>query len=517
MKITIDRNGKTTPTDFSWQFGMGNDHAALTLRTDMLEHLRFAHDELGTKYVRFHGIFDDDLYVYQSLADNGYMGGLLKAKQVGRINFHHVAKVFDNVLKAGLKPFVELSFMPKRLASGGKIGFKYFHYNNNVTMPKSIKKWQEFITEFMEFIVNYYGKEEIESWYFEVWNEPDLSIFFKGKQKDYFKLYKATVEAIKVVDSNVRVGGPSTSACRWVDDFVSYCETNNVPYDFVSTHHYPGDGFGNSFGIKQAFAMMGKSKHAAEEGWTLGKTFQELFFNKEISKQWSKGILADFDKQVQKEANGKPIFISEWNSMAVFGAPIHDEKYSAAFVAKTAIDLNHYVTGNMFWCVSDLFEEQIMIGDPFHGSFGIINNNGIPKPNFWAFKILSMLHKDRLDIDFKSSEVDCAAYTNGKDIQVLLTPQSHDVDKIDSHNVELEIPLAAKSVTVYKIDDTHCNPKQVWTDLGSPQYIKPDQVELIKQQTKLVGEKCDFVVNGDTTTIKVSIQTNDVVLFDIKA
>ena len=209
MKITIDRNGKTTPTNFTWQFGVGSDHAFQLHRADMCEHVRLAHEELGFKYIRFHGIFDDDMLCVQQLSDCNLFHAMPHGKEIAEVNFLQVAKVYDNVLACGMKPFVELSFMPSALASGKRTGLRY---KNNITMPKSLAKWREFITAFIKFLLHRYGKEEVASWYFEVWNEPDLGIFFKGKQQDYFRLYEATARAIKKVDKDLRVGGPSTSA-----------------------------------------------------------------------------------------------------------------------------------------------------------------------------------------------------------------------------------------------------------------------------------------------------------------
>ena len=180
MKIVIDHNAKKSKTDFSWQYGMGNDHAATLLRSDVKEHIKYIHEELGIKYIRFHGIFDDNMLVYTVLGDNKYFSGLPGNQRLGEFNFHEVGIVYDNVLEAGFKPFVELSFMPSRLAKGKKIGFKNARYNNNVCLPKDFSTWERMIQAFVTFLIERYGKDEVESWPFEVWNEPDLGGFFHG-------------------------------------------------------------------------------------------------------------------------------------------------------------------------------------------------------------------------------------------------------------------------------------------------------------------------------------------------
>lgn len=156
---------------------------------------------------------------------------------------------------AGMKPFVELSFMPSALASGKRTGL---HYHNNITTPKDYEAWAAYIKEFAAYLINRYGEEEVESWRVEIWNEPDLGTFFSGTQQEYFKLYSYTVRALKAVDRKLRVGGPSTSAGRWLKEFLEYAERENLPCDFVSTHQYPGDGFGNSFRLSDVFTKYPK-------------------------------------------------------------------------------------------------------------------------------------------------------------------------------------------------------------------------------------------------------------------
>ncbi len=513
MKITIDKNTKTIPTDFSWQFGIGNDHAFQFHRKDVCEHIKSVHDELGIKYIRFHGIFDDDMLCYQRLSDYKPFAAVPYSNQIEEINFKQITDVFDNVLACGMKPFVELSFMPGALASGKKTGIRYL---NNITQPKSLEKWAEFIKRFIRFLSDYYSDAEIEQWYFEVWNEPDLAIFFKGKQIDYFNFYAATAKAVKAINPNLRVGGPSSSACLWLDDFIEYCNKNNVPFDFVSTHHYPGDAFGNSFSMKDAFKMMSIAKNSAKNNIDLSDTMQKMFFHPEVYKKWSKGILEKLDEQVKKQVGEKPLFITEWNSMAVFASPVHDEKYSAAFVIKSCMDLKNQINGYMFWCCSDIYEEQFMLGKPFHGGFGLINNCGIPKPNFWAFKILSQLYPKRLDLPgICSEDIEYAVFTDGKNIQILLYAQNMDYYKNDTVKIELNINFSAKNVTAQFIDNNHCNPKKEWIAMGTPDILTPSQVRKIKESTDLKSENIPFESNETDTRIRLNMHTNDVVLISV--
>lgn len=509
-RIRFDLNGEWIKKSENWRFGLGCDHAFQLHRKDLFEQLKYVHDELGFQYLRFHGIFDDDMLTYQRMSDYKPLSAIPHTKDIYEINFQQVGDVYHNVLDAGFKPFVEISFMPSALAKGKKTGLKY---KNNICMPKSLSKWEHFVKEFIHYLIGEFGKEEVESWYFEIWNEPDLGIFFNGKQKDYFKLYVSTVKAIKEVDGNLRVGGPSTSACKWLKDFVDYCKANNVPCDFVSTHHYTGDAFGNMLTVKNALKMFPITKRNAKNGVGIGETLCEYFFYPEICKTWKKGTFNAMDKNALEEVSGLPLFITEWNSMAVFGAPVHDEKYSSAFAIKTALDLNPAIAGSSFWCVSDIFEENHYLQKPFCGSYGIVTQNNIAKPNFWAFKIMSMLYENRLKLEITNEDIEYAVFKDDEgNYQIVIYNQDFVYGKDQSYDFEIELPFEPAEIVEYRIDDDHANPKKMWVEMGSPSTINRTQIEDIKEKTALRGQKVE--ANGNR--IVSTIHTNDIVMYEIK-
>lgn len=504
MRISIDLNAPTVPTDFSWQEGLGADHAWQFHRTDMVDQLKFAHEELGIRSLRFHGIFDDDMWTVSDLCAFSPMPG---GGRVRDWNFRQCGHVYDNLLKCGVKPFVELSFMPSQLARNKKTGL---HYKNYTSPPKDWDEWGEYIRSFIRFLLERYGAEEVECWWFEVWNEPDLTGFFSGSQKDYFRLYEVTARAVKSVDKNIRVGGPSTSACKWIDEFLAFCKDNDVPLDFVSTHHYPGDAFGNLITPANYGGIFKTMVQAVKNKADLTETLGKMFFYPEKAAKVTKDALCKMDDALVAKVGDLPVFMTEWNSMAIFAAPIHDEKYSAAFALKTVLDLKNDFTGYFFWCLSDLFEEQIQLNKPFIGGFGILTNDGIPKPNFWAFKMLSQLYPNRLNVGFRAhGEVEYAAFREGNKVQVLVYAQNNDCRVDDTFDVELNLGCAVTGVSVQKIDDTHCNPKAMWQAMGSPDNLTPAQVREICEATRLTEEPAEM--NGGL--LRCRLRTNDIHLY----
>lgn len=203
--------------------------------------------------------------------------------------------------------------------------------------------------------------------------------------------------------------------------------------------------------------------------------------------------------------------------MAVFASPVHDEKFSAAFIVKTVLDSAHLMDGYMFWCCSDIYEEQFMLGTPFHGGFGLINNEGIPKPNFWAFKLLSKLYPQRIVLPKQQGDIEYAAFTDGKNVQVLLYVQDMDYGRHDKYEVTLTVNIPARRVTAQRIDDTHCNPKAEWQKFGSPDLLTREEVAAIKQRTRLCAEEVPFSSDGGKSIVQAALSANDVVLFTFEA
>lgn len=512
MKIEIDKNIQRTAVDRSWQTCVGSGHAYLAHRTDWTEYIKRIHDELGIRYVRFHGILDDDMLTVQRTSDFIPLPG---ASKIREYSFAQVGKVYDNVITAGMKPFVEISFIPTALASGRRTGL---HYKNNITPPKDYTVWYDYIRCFVQYLLDRYGKEEVESWYFEVWNEPDLKVFFTGSQQEYFKLYSCTARAVKSVDEKLRVGGPSTSASKWISDFLAFIEREKLPCDFISTHQYPGDGYGNSFKISDVFTKFPKViRDGIKRHDGVAAVNQRLFFDPANVRLTPKGVMANVVQAAKKEAGELPLFYTEWNCMSVFGSPAQDEKYSAAYAVKTILDLDHETDCFSFWCCNDLFEETMFINTPFHGGFGLLTNQGIPKPVFWALKLLSQVYDQRLALPRRTNEdIEYAAFTDGTCIQILLYAQEMDYEVNRTFQIDLSVNEVFETAKVMRIDDDHCNPKRIWQEMGAPMDLTPQQVREIKEQSSLVEKTLNPQIIQGESHMKLELSSNDVILITLE-
>src|SRR4029077_12504104 len=205
--LVIDAAAAAHPFPHFWEHMFGSARTSLSMRESYRQDLRRVKQVTDVKYIRFHAIFLDEMGVY----DEDSTGRAI-------YNFSYVDQVYDGLLQNGVRPFVELSFMPKKLAA--RDALHAFWYKQNVSPPKDYAKWDSLITAFTEHLVERYGIAEVSQWYFEVWNEPNLD-FWVGdpKQSTYWELYDHTARAVKAVSARLRVGGPATAQGAWADAF----------------------------------------------------------------------------------------------------------------------------------------------------------------------------------------------------------------------------------------------------------------------------------------------------------
>lgn len=242
--ITVDAAAQAHAFPHFWERTFGSGRAILTLRESYRNDLRAVRNVTGFEYVRFHAIFHDETGLY----DEDEHGTPV-------YNFSYIDQIYDGLLVNGIRPLVEISFMPKKLSSDPN-ALHAFWYKQNVAPPKDWNKWDQLIQAFARHLIQRYGETEVARWYFEVWNEPNID-FWVGvpKQATYFELYDNTARALKAVSPRLRVGGPATAAADWVDAFLAHTEKENVPVDFVSSHGYADDTVENLFHTREDIPM----------------------------------------------------------------------------------------------------------------------------------------------------------------------------------------------------------------------------------------------------------------------
>ncbi len=466
------------PTNRMYNFCVGAGRANEGLRADWQRQLRHVRSECGFRYIRFHGLFCDDMGVYQ------------EDKQGHPVyNWQYVDELFDFLQGIGMKPFVELGFMPGALASGPQT---IFWYRANVTPPKDYAKWEAFINAFARHVTDRYGAQEVRSWYFEVWNEPNLTGFWMGTtggksdeafapiaRAEYYRLYESTVRALKSVDSTYRVGGPATAGSGWIDETLAYCAEKRLPLDFVSTHSYA--------------TMSGY----LDESGNAGTVFSG---DRDAITGEVKGVRGRMDHSVFA---GSELHYTEWSSSYTPADPIHDSYHSAAFILDKIHNIGTSANSMSYWTFTDIFEEAGPRTTPFHGGFGLLNYQDLQKPSFFAYQFLNRLGGTELKNADPASFV-CKDDTGG--LQALFwdfTITHPGPSVIDQEYYKADHPAVGKRVVelrlshlprgtyrmkAFKVGYRANDVQAAWRDLGSPSQLTRSQVEALRKASS--GEPC---------------------------
>lgn len=456
--IAIDVNHVKGELNRSFNFCVGAGRANEGLRADWQRQLRQAKRECGFRYIRFHGLLTDDMGVYrEDKAGNPVY------------NWQYIDELFDFLLSIDVKPFVELSFMPNDLASGNRT---VFWWKGNITPPKDYKKWDDLIKNLVIHWKERYGDKELRTWYFEVWNEPNLKDgFFTGSMADYFKLYQETANAIKAVSAGYKVGGPATAGNAWIPEMINFCSQNHVPVDFISTHTY---------GVKQGFLDV-----SGDVGVILSQNKASVYSD-----------MVESAKQIKNSAMpGLELHYTEWSSSYTPTDPIHDSYHEVAYILDKIKHASGHVNSMSYWTFTDIFEELGPRYTPFHGGFGLLNYQDIKKPAYYAYQFLNRLGSTELKSQDEASIV-CKDKKGGLQLLFWNFTITHPGDSVnDQMFYKRDLPskdiapveVAVKNLKpgkykleVYKVGYRSNDAYSIYYDMKSPSQLTKQQVQALK-------------------------------------
>lgn len=472
-EIKIDVQAQASPFPHFWEWMFGSGRAILTLRESYRNDLRAVKRVTDFQYVRFHAILHDEVGVYNEdeHGDPVY-------------NFAYVDEIYDGLLKNGVRPVIEISFMPKKLAFNPD-ALHPFWYKQNVSPPKSLERWDGLITAFARHLIERYGADEVAQWYFEIWNEPNID-FWGGipREKSYFELYDHSATALKDVSARLRVGGPATAAAAWVDDFIKHAVEHHVPVDFISTHGYADDTVEDLFGTHEDIPMDDRVCRA----------------------------VAKVRNQIQSSMMPKlPLLWTEWNVPGMKEA--RDTSYVGPALANTIRECDGIVDALSFWTFSDVFEEGGPIPKPFLGQFGLRAKGGINKPSYYDFGLLHKLGEKRI----ANSNPDVLV-TRRKDGELVIALWNLvDPDKTGAIKkfrlLFAHVPSDA-AVLVSRVDDEHGNTLAAYRSLGSPRYPTEEQVRRMNALTQLPPPSRLTLQDGH---LDLELEPNALVLVEVQS
>ena len=434
----------------------GSGRAILSLRESYRRDLREVKRATGFRYVRFHAILDDEVGAYDEDPDGNPI-----------YNFSYVDQVYDGLIENGVRPYVELSFMPGKLAASQIV--QSFWYKPIVSPPKSWDKWGDLVSHLAQHLVDRYGIDEVSQWYFEVWNEPNLD-FWAGspKEETYYHLYDVTARALKAVSPRLRVGGPATAQAAWVGRFIRHCVQDRVPLDFVSTHVYANDSAQDVFGSSESISRNQMVCRAAHK--------------------------------VHDEVNGSslpkiPIIWSEFNASYETEPEVTDSTFMGPWLADTIRQCDGLMNMLSYWTFSDVFEEQGVVKRPFYGGYGLIAEGGLPKPSFNAFELLHRLGNARLKNPSTSALV-----TRRQDGTLVVAVWNLFLPEEQGTRKTVTIALGALSslhgALVYRLDSTHGSLFAAYRAMGSPADPTARQIAELRRTARIPPPEAELLKGG---------------------
>ena len=471
--ITVDATAPARSFPHFWEHMLGSGRAVLSLRESYRDDLRTVRGVTALGYVRFHAILDDDIGVYSE-----------GPRRRPIYNFSYVDQVYDGLLANGVRPFVELSFMPSRLAQ--RDIRHSFWYHPIVSPPRDYRRWDALITAFARHLVERYGIDEVSHWYFEVWNEPNLD-FWAGnpKQATYWTLYDHTARSLKAVDARLRVGGPATAQAAWVADFIRHCQQHGVPVDFVSSHVYGDDSKKDVFG-------------------TSGHIARQYMVCSAVAK-----VHAEIQASPQPSL---PLIWTEFNASFGNHSEVTDAAFMGPWLAETVRQCDGLVQDMSYWTFSDVFEEQGVVRTPFYGGFGLLAVGGIPKPAFNAFALLHQLGEQRLANDSTDALV-----TRRADGALVIALWNYvDVGATASaRRVAVQVSnLNANTASIQQVDPEHGDALVEYEKMGSPRYPTAAQLTQLRTAAALAPP---VVRHLDAGSLQLEIPPDCLMLVTIAA
>ena len=477
----IDKNGKALFNN-RVDFCIGTGRMGLALQKEYQEQLKLVQEEIGFRHIRGHGLFSDDMAIYQEFEDES---GAKRAEY----NFTYLDLVMDSYAELGLRPFLELGFMPDKMASGDQT---IFYWKGNTTPPKSYEAWCDMVTATLRHLMERYGAEEVVSWPIEVWNEPNLPGFWKdANMEEYFTLFHQTFRAIKKLDHRFRVGGPAICGVQdelWIREFLSFCRKEKIRPDFVTRHHYTTE----------------LPEHVGHYGYTRLTDAEQGFANLKTTRD----IIDSFE-----EYAGMEIHITEFNTSYIPNCPLHDTNQNAAYIAQQLSRLGDVNESYSYWTFGDIFEEQGVPFTPFHGGFGLVANGCIPKPTFWTFKFYKDLCGECV---LKTEDMVVLRTREGGYQGILWNAGRERTGRELDFTMDFPVEKEREYLLITKtVDEDTCNPLRLWHDMGEPSNLDKKQKKLLRDAARPFVASRGLKEEEGKLTVSLTVEEYGVVYFEV--
>ncbi len=478
--VTIEKNAKAVFHNHT-AYCIGTGRMGLALQEEYQKQMNLVQELCHFKHIRGHGLFCDDMAIYQPYTDAAGNACI-------SYNFTYLDRVMDSYLSAGLRPFLELGFMPEKLASGNQT---IFYWKGNTTPPKNDENWCALIQATLRHLMERYGADDVVTWPVEVWNEPNLAGFWENADKEkYLHLYEITSRAVKAVDERFQVGGPAicggSGSQLWVRDFLAFCSEHQVPVDFVSRHAY------------MAQTPIHAGRYEYHTMCDVEYTVREM--------QETRDIINSFPQYVHL-----PMHITEFNTSYNPFCPIHDTLLNAAIMAGFLARMGDVADSYSYWTFGDVFEELGVPPTPFHGGFGLVANGLIPKPTLWMFSFFANLkgqcvHRDECMLLMRRDD--------GSYEGIVWNECSH-----QHQALSIDLKLACENGRYIcqgeSLTEAQGNPLKAWHDMGEPASLTKAQLSFLRGVAQPLHETDTLEAENGYLQLSLQLGENEVMHFEL--
>lgn len=455
----------------NWKRIISLGKATEGLNGDIQYQLKEVKRDINPQYVRFTGIFNDEMHIYNEDSEGNIY-----------YNFAYADKLLDFIVHENMKPYINIGFMPKKLA--GKEEYVFIS-NTNVSYPKSMKKWKNMVESFISHLIDRYGEQEVSSWYFEIWNNPDLyRIYWYESPELFYSFFKETFYSIKGISKKLNVGGSgcASNSIEWIEKFLY--SIKDLEPDFFSY---------NNYSIKMNIINP--------------ISIESVEFEKPSV---TNKIIKTINSMVKTIFKNKPeIIISEWNLNPIPNDFLNDTCYASSYIIENVLDNFELVNDMVYWT----FTENKVGTDIFYGGLGLFTTNNLKKASYNAFLLLNKLGNDCI-----SRGKNHFITSKENSFQILL--YNYEDYKTTNKSKEIQINISNFSngtyiLTKYFLDTSSGSIYDSWMEMGSPKKITEDIYQVLKSKEKM-NMKIEEIYVDNVLIVKEIVPPNGAIFIEIK-
>jgi len=450
-----------TPIPFrhTWS-GIGNiDQFRWLSRADTHAQLKMARDELGLRHVRACAMYSPGMAVWDTdIAD----WQTPEAERPPRANWQLIDLSLEMILDLGLKPIYTTCFTPTGMTDDSTVCWPD---KNSTGMPRDLSQWQDFVSEGIAHHLARFGQEEVRSWYFECWNEPNLrGCFFGGTREEFFQLWSATWHAVKRVDPSLRFGGPSTARGEWVPEFLDFTTQDGTPPDYLVVHVYNNDS-----DAAPLAPFDGPAAHRVKD-----------------SPHFASGVIRGIKNEIAARKYSGEVHWNEWGRSWFPMDPLKETALEAAFIVKTMAEVSQEADAFAFWCLSDIYNQCGFQSQEFQGNYGMLSLHGLRKPAWFAHQCLERLGNARIEVTGGDELSGALVTQDGERFQMIMYLYPEKTDLLStSAQVRVQLPTDFDTLKLTRLGEAENNVIAQWRAMGAPAYPTPAQLQTLRSQNSL--------------------------------